>query len=547
MRLLGAWAVATLVACLVVHRAFVIDADENRPMAVVASVWSGGDVVGRAVVDHPGDHDARLDDALAAHPGATRVDELVVGEGPLLMRPEAAFAANIVSGRDGVRATLGDKTAYVTPDELVARQAYDHGWELPGVSVSIGVNVPLLVSMLAERLGITVPDLYDRATLRRVRTVRRAPASPPAPRVVTPETLTNDDARAFVVAAGAYLARGVDAEGRFRYLVDAPTNRTMPGYDWPRHSGATYFLAQSAAIAHDPELSYAALRAASYLRDHAMPMCGADRCIGDGEQVDLGSAALAVIAFVEVARTKLDEGYALVVPPLASFLRSMQRDDGEFMHLYNRAESRPIDVQLLYYSGEATLALSRAYGLLGDERDLAAARRGLANLVGPAWEFFGSRYYFGEEHWTCQALDDLWDHAPDYDALDFCLRWHAFGRKLQFGPDDTPWDADGAYGFSPFVTPRLTPVGSRSEAGIATLHALRKAGRDDPALDQQMRRSLALLIRHQFSPGPTHLFAYPAAVEGGMPGSAVDWQLRIDYAQHSGSAMVRWLNLNAQR
>jgi hypothetical protein len=281
-----------------------------------------------------------------------------------------------------------------------------------------------------------------------------------------------------------------------------------------------------------------------------MPTCGADRCIGEGDQVDLGSTALAVIAFVEIARTKLDEGYALVVPPLASFMRSMQRDDGEFMHVYNRAESRPIDVQLLYYSGEATLALSRAYGLLHDERDLAAARRGLANLVGPAWDFFGSRYYFSEEHWTCQALDELWAHAPDYDALDFCLRWHAFGRKLQFGPDDTPWDADGAYGFSPFVTPRLTPVGSRSEAGIATLHALREAGRDEPALEQQMRRSLALLIRHQFVAGgttPTHLFANPGAVEGGMPGSPVDWQLRIDYAQHSGSAMVRWLELNAQR
>jgi hypothetical protein len=29
-----------------------------------------------------------------------------------------------------------------------------------------------------------------------------------------------------------------------------------------------------------------------------------------------------------------------------------------------------------------------------------------------------------------------------------------------------------------------------------------------------------------------------------MPGSEVDWQLRIDYAQHAGSAMVRWLALD---
>jgi hypothetical protein len=30
-----------------------------------------------------------------------------------------------------------------------------------------------------------------------------------------------------------------------------------------------------------------------------------------------------------------------------------------------------------------------------------------------------------------------------------------------------------------------------------------------------------------------------------MPGSEVDWQLRIDYAQHTGSALVRWLGLHS--
>jgi hypothetical protein len=32
-----------------------------------------------------------------------------------------------------------------------------------------------------------------------------------------------------------------------------------------------------------------------------------------------------------------------------------------------------------------------------------------------------------------------------------------------------------------------------------------------------------------------------------MPGSEVDWDLRIDFAQHAGSAMVRWLALEGPR
>jgi hypothetical protein len=219
------------------------------------------------------------------------------------------------------------------------------------------------------------------------------------------------------------------------------------------------------------------------------------------------------------------------------------------MHEYDRDANSPVDVQLLYYSGEAALALSRAHTLLGDGRDLDAATRALSYLVGPGWRFLGSRYYWGEEHWTCQAMDDLWDRSPEQTrltALDFCLRWQAFSRKLQFGAGDTSFDADGAYGFGPLITPRLTPAGSRTEAALATLEAAKHAG-TAPAelsvLEHQIRRTLALLLRHQLGHRFQYLFADPGAVGGAVPGSEVDWQLRIDYAQHAGCAMVRFLEL----
>jgi hypothetical protein len=37
----------------------------------------------------------------------------------------------------------------------------------------------------------------------------------------------------------------------------------------------------------------------------------------------------------------------------------------------------------------------------------------------------------------------------------------------------------------------------------------------------------------------------PDDVRGGVPGSAVDLQLRIDHAQHAGSMMVRWLAMTS--
>ncbi len=544
-RVLLAWAVATALACVVVRHAFALGSGEG----VVASVWSGGQLVARAALAHAGDTDPRLDAALADHPGATLAYETIAGEGRVLLGPPAAFAMSFVPGRDGMKVTVDDRTEYLTPDDLLARQAYDQGVELPSLGFKAGLDVTLALAIVAERFHMTVPDLLERATVRRVRVVRSLPREAP-PRVVTAENMTPEDVRDGALDAARFLARGVDAKGRYRYLVDAPTNRSLPGYDWPRHAGATYFLAQAAALAQDPELAAAAVRAASFLRDHAMVPCGEHRCIGDAKVVDVGSTALALLAFVEIASTKLDLSYADVVPQLSAFLRAQQRPDGEFMHEYDRAARRPIDVQLLYYSGEAALSLSRAASLDGDPRDLEAASRALAHLVGPAWSFFGSRYYFGEEHWTCQAMEDLWDRAPDPRALDFCVRWQDYDRKLQYTAEDTPYDAEGMYGFGPLVTPRLTPVGSRCEAGVATLDAATRAAGTRSAvspaelsrLDGEMRRSLAVLLRHQFRPGPRYLFAAPFAVEGAMPGSEVDWQLRIDYAQHMGSAMIRWLS-----
>jgi hypothetical protein len=547
-RVLVAWAAGTALACLVVHQAFALKLDPSAPKAVVASVWSGGQLVERVVLARPGDGDPRLDRAVSEHPGATVVDEIVVGEGPVLTRPEPLFAVSFVSGRDGMAVTYGGRTVYLTPDDLLARQAYDKGLAVERVGLSTGLDVGVALAMVSERFGgVPAPDLMHDAVFRRVRVVREVRGAPEV-RAVDATTLTPAVALDAATAAGRFVARGVDAEGRFRYLVDAPTNRTLPGYNWPRHAGATYFLAQIAAATHDPNVAWATLRSAFYLRDHAIVACGENRCVGDDSVVDAGSTALTILAFVEIARTGLDPTLGREIPALTAFLRALQRPDGDLMHLYDRRAGRPIDVQLLYYTGEAAFALSRANTLLGDPRDLEAARRALSRLVGGAWSFFGSRYYRGEEHWTCQAMNDLWDRAPSREALTFCESWQAYGRKLQYAASDTPFDADGAYGFGPIVTPPLTPAGSRAEAGVATLEIAERV-HDAPdelaALDDQMRRTLAMLVRHQFRPdgAAAHLMANPAAVAGAMPANEVDWQLRIDFAQHSGAALLRWYRL----
>ena len=500
--------------------------------------WKDGVAVARRVL--PSGAATELPGA----PGdSTVVTEEGVADAPLSSLP-GFFELGVVPGRDGVAVTVGDRTFVLTVDELLSARAYDHTQMFAEAGLGLGVDRAVILASAAKELGMTAQEIEARASFRRIRFERHVPALRAATpeRRVTADTLTQDDVHTAVKDASRYLSRNLDARGRFRYLVEATSDKEIPGYSWPRHAGATFFLAQASATEHEPIITYAALRAAAILRDERMVTCGQHTCVAEDDDAEIGSAALALIAFTEIVRGDIDPSYRVQIKQLAEFLRSQQRSDGEFQ--------RPVDVQLLYFSGEATLALARAHRITNDPRDLDAATRGLARLVGSGWHFFGDRYYFSEEHWTCQALEDLWDRAPNREALTFCKRWHEYQRRLQYGTNEHAMDAEGAFGVGNFVSPRLTPASSRGEAAGATLLAVMRdeaaSGHPDPeraALTRELDSAIAFVVRHQFRPGPAHLFARPQAMLGAMPGSAVDWQIRIDYLQHAGSMMVRWLEI----
>jgi hypothetical protein len=534
--------------CIGVNRYVALAADPSHPRVVVASVWRGGELVVRRVM-REGERDPAIDETTGS-PGSELVMETIVAEGPVLARPGFALALSLVSGHDGLVARLDGATTVLTPDDLLAHKAYDHGVRILGLDLPFGTDTEVVLALLAERMHASAQRIQQEAALRRIRVVRTTPLREEPPWAhVDSRSLSVEIVRNAALDAARYLARNVRDDGHFRYLVEATTDRELAGYDWPRHAGVTYFLAQAADHFHDPELATACLRGAALMRDHAVARCGEAPCIGDEPTVDVGSSALGLLAFAEIARTGLDPTYSDLVVGLARFLRAQQRADGEFMHEFDRTALRPIDVQYVYYSGEAALALSRAHRLTQDSADLAAATSALAHLVGPAWRFFGDRYFFSEEHWTCQAMADLWERAPNPVALDFCARWQAYNRRLQYRAGETVYDADGAIGIGPVATPRLTPVASRCEAGLATLGVLERERptADIAEIDEQQRRALALLVRRQLRPGPIALFPDPDRVYGAMPGSEVDLALRIDYAQHAGSAMLRWVDLKTPR
>lgn len=99
---------------------------------------------------------------------------------------------------------------------------------------------------------------------------------------------------------------------------------------------------------------------------------------------------------------------------------------------------------------------------------------------------------------------------------------------------------DRAFGVGPVLVPRVTTAASRVEATIPLFRILQARGRDTRELRELIERSLGLLLRMRWAPGPAHLFRAPRRAQGGMPGSALDLTSRADMVQHAGSAMLAW-------
>ena len=269
---------------------------------------------------------------------------------------------------------------------------------------------------------------------------------------------------------------------------------------------------------------------------------------------------MALLAVGEYERATGDRERMPWARRLAAFLLYMQKDSGDFCHLFDLlADKRDENVKLLYFSGEAAFALAKLSALVGPHdpdytRWVGALDRALDYLTDKQYAHLAGQFYFGEDHWTCMAADAAWDALPPAHRekyARFCDDFVAFLRRTQFDARDRVTDAQpdfiGAYGFSPFLPPHATPVGSRSETTISAYDMMQRRGRaggdDGRATKEQIRLGMQFLLDHQIRDDSAYLMANPDAARGGFLMSDVKRYVRVDFVQHSCSAMLRAIPL----
>ncbi len=348
--------------------------------------------------------------------------------------------------------------------------------------------------------------------------------------------------------------------GQFKYIYYPLTdNYDVGGYSLPRHAGTTYALAllygklKGRPGVSDEQIKKfgdGARMAIRYLANMVRRgQCRNDErnyvCVSRGSHTDLGSSALPLVAIMEYQRQTGDKQYEDLGRQLANFLVYMQKGDGEFCHRYDVEGGRRLcKEKLLYYSGEAALALALAYDQLRDERYMKATRKALDYLTGENYWPLTLKFLFGEDHWTCIAAEAAWPHIKREHYARFCYEFASFQRRQQFfAREKGVFDYEGGYGITPFFPPHLTPAGSRTEAMVSAFDLSRHRGETQRVIGSQIVRAFKYIVRHQVRLENSYLFVKPRYSIGAIRKSPIKYDVRIDYVQHTIAAMVRALDL----
>ncbi len=336
---------------------------------------------------------------------------------------------------------------------------------------------------------------------------------------------------------GEYLIRSVREDGRFDYLYKPSSGKPGDGYNILRHAGTIYAMLELYETTRDKALLIAARRALDWMRSQCRPMRHGDvetLVLVEGDEVKLGGNALAILAITQYIVVTGDRSMLADALALERWIRAVQDPNGRFgthIQIFSSGAVRPFESA--YYPGEAILALLRLPRIVPDEARLDSADRAARWLI--TFRDIGLRAdELPADHWLLYALNELHRERADDLYLDHAM-------KIARGIVDSQtrqsqWeDVVGSWGDA-----RSTPASTRNEGLLAAYALARDFNREEDArkIRAALEWSMRFQLQCQFGRESVLHYPDPARTLGGVRGSLVDDEIRIDYVQHFISAAL---------
>ncbi|MBW2277739.1 MAG: hypothetical protein JRF63_09625, partial [Deltaproteobacteria bacterium] len=431
--------------------------------------------------------------------------DLAVAEG-WLPQDGLLFSLSFVEGHDGFSGEAEGRRIYIPPAELIRRRMYGSFKPLPGYDPKFRIGIDArraLKRVSLQNFSVTGERRVDARDLRRFRALTMVEGADLQPRrllkgSVARPRITRARLEAAVVAGAQYLVRALGKDGIFRYHYDPLRDRDVrDSYNWPRHAGTAFSMAMVGRILERPEIVEAAGRALVRFEEQLAEGPDGSRCLFAGDKCYLGSSALGLLALSEYRIASGDDRFDRTARAVAEFLLSMQKDDGFFHHDWYPDDGVDQELMKLYASQQAVLALAIHARAVGNDPAREAAKRGMDYLAGPYWDHFLGNYFFGQEHWTCLAAEEVYQAFPEPGYARLCTGIGAHYDNIIHEPGDTPFEEDvGGMSITHLFTPHLGGTATGAEAMVSALRLAEATGEDSSELRQQLVETYGFLVKH---------------------------------------------------
>jgi len=353
-----------------------------------------------------------------------------------------------------------------------------------------------------------------------------------------------------IILALFYLSKSVMPSGRFVYKknINPKKNYADNQYGSLRHAGTLYSMYQCEKYQGKTVLKKKRYLASEYLIKNYIKkidsnMYGLVSKIEDGAPTFLATSGGTGLALTALCNLLNDRKISLtILRKMGNFILYMQTGKGDFTPSFEFGTKQKSNVYAArYYPGEACLGLLNLYEVDKDERWLLAAKKGLFRLAQLAGKTKIEDMKF--DHWGMLALQKLFSIKKNGLTKDEKTVLATFADKnVNLVLDKQIVDEKNAR-LGAFET-------TKSICGVATILEGLIA-----AYDCVGTSVLKMRIVNAASLGIAHIARYQVKVgelEGGIPKTHIwntmeanneDKEIRIDYVQHSLSALVTYKTL----
>ncbi len=183
-----------------------------------------------------------------------------------------------------------------------------------------------------------------------------------------------------------FLAQQIQEDGRFIYGYFPAFDRELKSYNTVRHCTSVYALIESFEVKEKQAYWPKVYSAIQYAIDTFYKEKQSNTAFMiDGEkdpEIKLGSNAAAILMLTKYQELTQDDRYLKYAEAIANGIMEMVDDKGETTHVLHYPS---LDVKekfrIVYYDGEAALALLRLYQINHDEKLLITVKRMFEHFI----------------------------------------------------------------------------------------------------------------------------------------------------------------------